>query len=73
MNDLIQKEKEERKQRMASYINSMIQMYFNVHLVTCGRCATIFKVEKKKLKNKTYTCPRCNTKSDPCDFPDLFF
>ena len=55
--------------KIAIEINDLINYYYDINLVTCGHCGAIFT---HKLDENEFTCPHCDTTSEPCDFPDLF-
>ena len=39
-----------------------------INIVTCGNCGDVLL---HKTSEDTITCPHCEFKSEPCDFPDL--
>jgi predicted RNA-binding Zn-ribbon protein involved in translation (DUF1610 family) len=41
-----------------------------INMVTCGDCGDVVlhRMEEEEIK-----CPHCGFKSEPCDFPDLYY
>ena len=62
------KRNERLYKKMAKY-SSCIQDY-GYSVVTCGECGcvNIYKSEEEIME-----CHQCGFKSEPCDFPDLFY
>jgi formylmethanofuran dehydrogenase subunit E len=42
-----------------------------VNIVTCGNCGEIL-IQDLKSEQIEITCPFCEFKGEPCDFPDYF-
>lgn len=40
-----------------------------INVVTCGMCGDVLL---HRVNEDEVSCPHCEFKSDPCDFPDLF-
>lgn len=69
---------EDIKNRLLEQIalQERIRAKAGVNLVTCGNCGSVMLHEVILLESERcddITCPFCNTTSDPCDFPDLFY
>lgn len=41
-----------------------------INIVTCGQCGDVVL---HKINQEEIQCPSCLLKSEPCDFPDLFY
>ena len=41
-----------------------------INMVTCGMCGTTML---HRLNEEELECPDCGFKSEPCDFPDIYF
>lgn len=70
-----------REKKILEQIELMkiVQQKANINLVNCGSCGDVFLHEIKPLTQEMdleeldLTCPYCDFKSEPCDFPDFFY
>lgn len=59
----------EQRQKQIELQNEIIEKT-SINIVTCGNCGTTML---HRLNEEELECPDCGFKSEPCDFPDLYF
>lgn len=51
-----------------------IQRVANINIVNCGNCGGMLLHRTTTIQDaEDITCPYCDFKSDPCDFPDFLY
>ena len=58
------------KVRDQIYLQQEIQQTAKINIVNCGRCGAVVL---HKIEEEEITCPYCEFKSEPCDFPDYLY
>ena len=57
-----------KKKKTQVELSKEILDYTDINIVTCGNCGVVLL---HKIDNTEIECPKCEFKSEPCDFPDL--